>query len=110
MLNARMYLLQRISALIMAPLVLLHLAVMIVAIQGGLDSAEILSRTSGSLFWGSVYGLFVVTVSIHAALGLRVVMFEWLRIRGDALNGLSWFAFVVLLAIGIRAVIAVVTT
>ena len=94
----------------MAPLVLLHLGVMIVAIQGGLDSAEILSRTSGSLFWGAVYGLFVVTVSIHAALGLRVVMFEWLRVRDEALNGLSWFAFVVLLVIGIRAVIAVVAT
>jgi fumarate reductase subunit C len=108
MLNARLYLLQRISALIMAPLVLLHLGVMIVAIQGGLDSAEILSRTSGSLFWGGIYSLFVVMVSIHAALGLRVVMFEWLRIRDEALNGLSWFAFVGLLAIGIRAVIAVV--
>lgn len=110
MLNAQLYLLQRISALIMAPLVILHLAVMIVAIQGGLDSSEILARTSGSVFWGSVYGLFVVTVSIHAALGLRVVMFEWLRIRDEALNGLSWFAFIVLLAIGIRAVIAVVAT
>ena len=108
MLNTRLYLLQRISALIMAPLVLLHLGVMIVAIQGGLDSAEILSRTRGSFIWATVYGLFVVTVSIHAALGLRVVMFEWLRIRGEALNGLSWFAFVVLLAIGIRAVIGVI--
>ena len=61
-----------------------------------------------SLITATVYGLFVVTVSIHAALGLRVVMFEWWRIRGEALNGLSWFAFVVLLAIGIRAVIAVI--
>ncbi len=108
MLDTRLYLLQRISALIMAPLVVLHLAVMIVAIQGGLDSTEILSRTSGSLFWGSVYSLFVVMVSIHAAIGLRVVMFEWLNIRGEALNGFSWFAFVVLLVIGIRAVFAVV--
>lgn len=92
----------------MAPLVLLHLGVMIVAIQGGLDSAEILSRTRGSLFWGGVYSLFVITVSIHAAIGLRVVIFEWLRIKGRALNGLSWFAFVALLLIGVRAVIAVI--
>lgn len=108
MLDTRLYLLQRISALIMAPLVLLHLGVMIVAIQGGLDSAEILSRTRGSLFWGGVYSLFVITVSIHAAIGLRVVIFEWLRIKGRALNGLSWFAFVALLLIGVRAVIAVI--
>lgn len=107
MLDTRLYLLQRISALIMAPLVLLHLAVMIVAIQGGLDSAEILSRTRGSLFFASVYGLFVITVSIHAAIGLRVVMFEWFHIKGRALSNLSWFAFVVLLVSGVRAVISV---
>ena len=108
MLDTRLFLLQRISALIMAPLVLLHLGVMIVAIQGGLDSAEILSRTRGSLFFGSVYGLFVITVSIHAAIGLRVVMFEWLRIKGRTLSGLSWSVFVALLLMGVRAVISVV--
>lgn len=107
MLDTRLFLLQRISALIMVPLVLLHLGVMIVAIQGGLDSAEILSRTRGSLFFGSVYGLFVITVSIHAAIGLRVVMFEWLRIKGRVLSGLSWFAFVALLLMGVHAVISV---
>lgn len=108
MLDTRLYLLQRISALIMAPLVLLHLGVMIVAIQGGLDSAEILSRTRGSVFFASVYGVFVVTVSIHAAIGLRVVMFEWLRIGGRALSVSSWFIFIVLLLIGVRAVISVI--
>jgi fumarate reductase subunit C len=108
MLDTRLYLLQRISALIMAPLVLLHLGVMIVAIQGGLDSAEILSRTRGSLFFGSVYGLFVIMVSIHAAIGLRVVMFEWLSIKGIRLNLVSWLIFTVLLMMGARAVYAVV--
>jgi fumarate reductase subunit C len=91
MLDTRLYLLQRISALIMAPLVLLHLGVMIVAIQGGLDSA-----------------LFVITVSIHAAIGLRVVMFEWLSIQGIRLNLVSWLIFTALLMMGARAVYAVV--
>ncbi len=108
MLDTRLYLLQRVSAMIMAPLVLLHLGVMIVAIQGGLDSAEILSRTRGSLFFGSVYGLFVMTISIHAAIGLRVVMYEWLRIRGRALSAFSWLVFATLLMMGARAVYAVV--
>jgi fumarate reductase subunit C len=108
MLDTRLYLLQRSSALIMAPLVLLHLGVMIVAIQGGLDSAEILSRTQGSLFWGGAYGLFVIVVSIHAAIGIRVVMFEWLSIQGIRLNLVSWLIFAVLLMMGARAVYAVV--
>jgi succinate dehydrogenase hydrophobic anchor subunit len=40
MLEIRLYLAQRISAAIMAPLVLLHLGLMIYAIQGGLDASE----------------------------------------------------------------------
>lgn len=108
MLDVRLYLLQRITAMIMAPLVLLHLGVMILAIQGGLDSAEILSRTQGSLFWGGAYGLFVLAVSIHAAIGVRVVLFEWLRIRDTRLNILSWLLFIVLFLMGARAVYAVV--
>ena len=48
--DLRLYMLQRITALLMAPLVLGHLAVMIYAIQGGLSAAEILGRTQGSLF------------------------------------------------------------
>ena len=47
MLDLKLYMAQRISAMIMGPLVLGHLAVMIYAIQGGLSSAEILSRTKG---------------------------------------------------------------
>ena len=44
MMNLQAYLIQRISALIMAPLVLVHLAVIVYAIQGGLTAEEILSR------------------------------------------------------------------
>ena len=49
----RLYLAQRISAAILAPLVLMHLGLMVYAIQGGLDAGEILGRTRGSLFWGA---------------------------------------------------------
>ena len=108
MLEFRLYLAQRISAAIMAPLVLLHLGLMIYAIQGGLDSAEILARTSGSLFWGSIYGLFVVAVSVHAAIGLRNIMREWSGLRGFLLTALSWLFFAILLFAGMRAVVAVV--
>ncbi len=110
MLEIRLYIAQRISAAIMAPLVLLHLGVMIYTIQGGLDASEILARTRGSLFWGGTYGLFVITVSVHAAIGLRNIMREWLQIRGIALAGLAWICFGGLLFAGLRAVAAVVGT
>ena len=65
MLNLRLYMLQRITALLMAPLVFGHLAVMIYAIQGGLSAVEILGRTQGSALWFLFYGTFVEAVAIH---------------------------------------------
>ena len=107
MLDIRLYLLQRLSALIMAPLVLVHLAVMIYAVQGGLTVSEILARTSGSVSWLLFYGTFVLAVSVHAAIGLRVIGFEWVGIRGRMLDMISWLAFAGLLWLGGRAVYAV---
>ena len=101
---------QRISAMVMAPFVLVHIAVMIYAIQGGLSTAEILSRTQGSVFWFLFYGIFVLAVSVHAAIGLRVIVHEWLRVRGFALSLLSWGVCLVLLVMGARAVMAVTMT
>ena len=108
MLSLRLYLAQRLSALVMAPLVLLHLAVMIYAIQGGLDAAEILSRTRGSLFWGIVYELFVVAAAVHAAIGLRTVTCEWFGLRGRPLELFMWFVGLGVFVLGTRAVYAVV--
>lgn len=107
MLDLRLYLLQRLSALVMAPLVLGHIAVMIYAIQDGLTAAEILDRTQGSLGWALFYGLFVAAVSIHAAIGVRVVVHEWFGLKGGALAGVGWAVFLALLGLGARAVIAV---
>jgi len=107
MLDIRLYFLQRVTALIMAPLVVGHIAVMIYAVQGGLSTAEILSRTQGSVWWMLFYGLFVIAVSIHAAIGLRVVVHEWLGIRGVLLSLFSVVVFFGLLAVGLQAVMAV---
>jgi fumarate reductase subunit C len=104
----RLYHLQRATALIMAPFVIGHIAVMIYAIQGGLTAAEILGRTQGSLFWGVFYGLFVVAVAIHAAIGLRNIAQEWLRLEGAALHVLTCLVGFGLLVLGGRAVFAVV--
>ena len=108
MLGARLYLTQRLSAVVMAPLVLAHLAVMIYAVQGGLNAAEILSRTQGNLWWGSFYGLFVAAVAVHAAIGLRVIVHEHLKLTGTALNAFTWVVCLALLGLGGRAVSAVV--
>ena len=106
--SVRLSLLQRLTAMVMAPLVLGHLAVMIYAIQGGLSAAEILSRTRGSLGWGLFYGLFVLAVSIHAAIGVRVIAEEWLKLKGLSLQLVALAVGFGLLVFGGRAVFAVV--
>ena len=110
MLGFRLYLAQRLSAMLLAPLVLVHLGVMVYAVQGGLSAAEILGRTQGSPWWGLVYGLFVLAVSIHAAIGLRVIVYEWLGFGGRLLDGFTALAMLLLLALGGRAWYAVVLT
>lgn len=91
----------------MAPLVVGHIAVMIYAVQGGLTTAEILGRTQGSVWWMLFYGLFVIAVSIHASIGLRVVAYEWLGVRGPVLSLFTPVVFFGLLALGLQAVISV---
>ncbi len=107
MLNLHLYMLQRVTALLMAPLVLGHLAVMIYAIQGGLSAAEILGRTQGSVLWFLFYGTFVVAVAIHGAIGLRAIAFEWGGLKGAALDAFMWLTGLGLFALGARAVWAV---
>lgn len=107
MLDLRLYLAQRLSALVMAPLALGHVAVMVYAVEGGLSAAEILGRTQGSAFWFAFYGLFVLAASVHAAIGLRVVAHEWFGLRGFALSAIGWGVGLFLLALGAHAVWAV---
>ena len=102
----RLYLAQRISALIMAPLVLGHLGVMIYAVQGGLTAGEMLARTQGSIIWAVFYGTFVIAAAVHAAIGLRAIASEWLGVRGIVLTGLAWATFWGLLTMGLYAVAA----
>ncbi len=110
MLDARLFLLQRASAVLMAPLVLIHLAVIIFAVRGGLDAAEILSRTRGSWVWGAYYGLFVITASVHAAIGLRVIGFETFGGSRRTLDVATIGIAALLALIGLRAVVAVVAS
>ena len=76
----------------------------------GLSAAEILARTRGSLFWAAVYGLFVLAVALHAAIGLRNVLREWLPLRGRRLALIAWIVGFGLLGLGLRAIYFLVGT
>ncbi|MGE3702600.1 MAG: succinate dehydrogenase [Hyphomicrobiaceae bacterium] len=106
--NVRLYILQRATAAIMAPLVLVHLVLIFYATSRGLSAADILARTRGSAGWGLFYGLFVLAAAMHAAIGVRVVAGEWLRLKGTGLEALMWSVGLILATLGLRAVAAVV--
>ena len=48
--------LQRVTAALMVPLILVHLAVIFYATRSGLTAADILARTRGSVVWALNYG------------------------------------------------------
>ena len=106
--EATLFALQRLSAKLLAPLVIAHLVLILYAVHGGLSAAEILGRTQGSVAWGGFYALFVIAIAVHAPIGVRNIVREWTRWRGRSLDAASFVLAIALLALGLRAVVAVV--
>ncbi|MBO1016349.1 succinate dehydrogenase [Achromobacter sp. SD115] len=105
--EARLFALQRLTAMVMAPFVLVHVGLVIYAVRGGLTAGEILSRTQGNWFWIVFYGLFVLSVSVHVPIGVRNILIEWLRLGRGAASAVGLAFGLGLLILGVRAVAAV---
>ena len=105
--TVRLYLWQRLTAALMAPLIVGHLAVVFYATSAGLSAADILARTRGSIGWALYYGAFVVLAAIHGAIGVRAVARESTSLRDRGLDVLMWGFGLVLLLLGLRGVAAV---
>ena len=103
-LETRLWIAQRLTAVMVAFCVVVHLLTIIVAVRGGLSAAEILGRLRGSTGWLAFYVFFVGTVAVHAAIGLRAVAAEWLSWRGRFLDAATFLTGALLLALGLRAV------
>ncbi len=104
----RLYLWQRGTAALMAPLVLIHIAVIFYATRQGLSAADILSRTQGSVVWAAYYGLFVAAVCVHAAIGIRNILAEWTPLNDRTAGRLALGFGLLLAALGLRAICALV--
>ncbi len=98
---------QRASAAILTACVAVHLATIIYAVHGGLSAGEILDRIHRNSAWGAFYLLFLAAIAIHAPIGLRAILSEWLNLRGRALRATVIGLAVALLALGARAIWAV---
>ena len=102
--TARLFVLQRASAALLALAVLVHLATIIYAVRGGLTAGEILARTQGNAGYAAFYALFVMAVAVHAPIGLRNVLREWAGWKGRTCDGVLLVFALVLLVLGLRAV------
>lgn len=103
--DTALWIAQRASAAVLAVGVIVHLATIVYAVRGGLSAAEIFARTRGSVGWLAFYSLFVLAVAVHAPIGLRAVMIEWLGWRGRSRDAFL-FVFAALLAwMGMRAIL-----
>jgi fumarate reductase subunit C len=105
--EARLWIAQRASAMVLALCVAVHLVTIVYAVRSGLSAAEILARTRGNIAWFVFYSLFVLAVTVHAPIGLRSVLGEWAGWRGRS-RDLALLLFAAFLAwIGMRAVLGV---
>lgn len=106
--EARLWVVQRATAGVLALCVVVHLATIIYAVRGGLSAAEILSRTRGSVAWGAFYAVFVLAAAAHGSIGLRAIAMEWLGLGKPGAQRLMVAFALVLALLGLRAVYAVV--
>jgi fumarate reductase subunit C len=105
--TAILFLAQRLSAAVLALAVTAHLATIIYAARSGMTAADILARTRGNVAFLILYGVFVLAVAIHAPIGLRNVLREWTAWRGRSLDAMLVAFALLLLALGLRAALAV---
>jgi fumarate reductase subunit C len=101
-----LFLLQRASAAVLALAVVVHLAVIIYAVRGGLTAGEILERTQGNAAYLAFYLVFVAAVAVHAPIGLRNLLREWIGWKGRSCDGALALFALVLFALGVRAAMA----
>ena len=100
------FVLQRASAAVLAICVVVHLASIIYAVRSGLSAEAIVGRMHANPAWPAFYAVFVIAVAIHAPLGLRAIVDEWLGLRGRAIDCLLSLFALVLLGGGLYAVFA----
>jgi fumarate reductase subunit C len=101
-----MWIAQRASALVLALAVVVHLATIITAVQGGLSAAEIVDRLRGHAGWLSFYLVFVLAAAVHAPLGMRNVLREWTPLGPRTVMVATGVLGAALLILGARAAFA----
>ncbi|MEO3470493.1 succinate dehydrogenase [Roseomonas sp. CAU 1739] len=103
--QTHLWVVQRVTAMLLAFAVVVHLVMIVTAVRGGLTAAEILSRTQGNAPWLAFYVVFAIAAGLHGAIGLRNIAAETIGLRGRGAD-LAWVAIgIVTAGFGIRAAV-----
>ena len=103
--QTHLWVVQRVTAMLLALAVVVHLVMIVTAVRDGLSAAEILSRTQGNTAWLLFYVTFALAAGLHGAIGLRNIASETIGLRGRGAD-LAWLAAgLVTAGFGIRAAI-----
>lgn len=106
--EARRWYWQRISAMVLAVCVLVHLVTIVYAVRSGLSAEALLARTRGSVAFGAFYTVFVVAAAVHAPIGLARIGEEWAGMSSRVANACAYTLGWILAALGMTAVYAMV--
>jgi fumarate reductase subunit C len=99
---------QRLSAMVLALCVLVHLVTIVYAVRSGLSGEALLARTRGNLSFAAFYGVFVLACAVHVPIGLARIAEEWLGLDSRAANVAANVFALLLIVMGFTAVYAMV--
>jgi fumarate reductase subunit C len=103
--QTHLWVVQRITAMVLGIAVVVHLVTIVTAVRGGLSAREILERTQGNEAWLAFYVVFALAAGLHGAIGLRNIAAETIGMRGRGPD-LAWLGAGLLTAgFGIRAAV-----
>lgn len=103
--ETKLWVWQRVSAAVLGLCVIVHLILIIIAVQGGLSAGEIISRVSGNVAWLMFYSVFVIAVAVHAPIGVRTILNEMTSLKTSQTHLVMAVLCLVILSMGFRTVI-----
>ncbi len=103
--ETKLWVWQRASAAVLGLCVIVHLILIIIAVQGGLSAGEIISRVSGNVAWLMFYSVFVIAVAVHAPIGVRTILNEMTGLKTSQTYLVMAVLCLVILSMGFRTVI-----
>ena len=103
--ETKLWVWQRASAAVLGLCVIVHLILIIIAVQGGLSAGEIISRVSGNVAWLIFYSVFVIAVAVHAPIGVRTILNEMTGLKTSQTYLVMAVLCLVILSMGFRTVV-----